>query len=193
MNKLDKRCVERIDTEKSMWAEAKKYAGRLKSKIKSLQDLQTALNIANKHMKELNIPPRDERGVRVIARAVKMIRKIADVLIVQAAEEQQLYIDRHDSYSRYRYDCRFKIDATNISLIKGYDLLLQNGLYSEQNPNGVVKDHRVSVKYGYDNDVPAEMIGHIKNCEFLRFRDNLAKSKGCSLSLESLLEEIGSH
>lgn len=192
-NELSNRCIERIDPERAMWAEAKKYAGRLKSKVKSLQDLQAALNIANQHMKELNVPPRDARGVRIIARAVKMIHKIADVLIAQAAEDQQLYIDRHDVYSRYRYDCRFKIDASNISLIKGYDLLLKNGLYSEQNSSGVVKDHRVSVKYGYDNGVPAEVIGHIKNCEFMQFKDNLKKSKGCSLTLESLLGEIESH
>ena len=191
--RLKQKCIDRIDSEKSLWSQAKKYAGRLKSGINSLQDLNAALNIANEHMKQLNIPPRDVVGVKVVARAVKMVRKIADVLIEQGLEEQRLYLDRSDDYARYRYECRFKITATNISLIKGYDLLLNRGVYSTANTAGVVKDHMISVKYGFDNKIDPLVIGHISNCQFISYAENAKKSSNCSRSLDSLLEEIRSH
>jgi hypothetical protein len=69
--------------------------------------------------------------------------------------------------------------------------LLEKGKYNkDSNPNGVVKDHMISIKYGEDNSVDPQIIGHIMNCEFLSNIDNLKKSSDCSLSLMELNSRI---
>jgi len=60
----------------------------------------------------------------------------------------------------------------------------------DTNPDGVVRDHMVSRRYGYDNNIPPEIIGHPANCQFLSHRDNLSKGAGCSLTYEQLLTRI---
>jgi hypothetical protein len=36
-------------------------------------------------------------------------------------------------------------------------------------------DHKISIRYGYDNNIPAENIAHISNLRMLSAKDNLAK------------------
>ena len=95
-------------------------------------------------------------------------------------------IDKIDS-NTYRYKARFHITLENISSIKGYELLQKLGFYCrETNANGVVKDHRFSIKAGKLLDLPPELLGNINNCEFLTNIDNLRKKEKCSISLEEL-------
>jgi hypothetical protein len=56
--------------------------------------------------------------------------------------------------------------------------------------NSYQLDHKISVNFGYENGIPAEVLGHICNLEFLRWEDNLAKSDNNSISLDTLLENI---
>ena len=91
---------------------------------------------------------------------------------------------------KYRYDARFTI-GTSLYKIKGYDKLIKYGFYNkETNPNGVVKDHRLSIKYGFTNKIDPLIIGHLANCEFLFYKDNIKKSAYCSISLDKLLKDI---
>jgi hypothetical protein len=130
--------------------------------------------------------------IKILLRAKKKIKYLEDVLIQLALEEQKLFVSRNESsIAYYRYQCRFKIDIENISLIKGFEKLEKYGIYNKDlNPNGVVKDHRVSVKFGFDNNICPSIIGNITNCEFLEYRDNCRKSDNCSVSLKELLREI---
>jgi hypothetical protein len=79
----------------------------------------------------------------------------------------------------------------NINHIRGYNLLEKFGWYNViTNPDGVVKDHRVSIKYGFENAISSSIIGHIKNCEFLQYSCNATKSSHSSITLNDLLNEI---
>lgn len=49
-------------------------------------------------------------------------------------------------------------------------------------------DHKVSIKYGFDNLIPAEIIGGINNLEIITWESNREKSKRNSVDLWDLLE-----
>lgn len=91
----------------------------------------------------------------------------------------------------YRYKARFKNLTSNLHKVKGYSLLCKYGFYNRvNNPDGCVLDHRVSIKFGKDNNISPEVLGHLANCEFLLYKDNIKKSSNCSISLEQLKKEI---
>lgn len=48
-------------------------------------------------------------------------------------------------------------------------------------------DHKVSIKYGFYNHIPAELIASINNLEIITWEDNRGKSGGNSLDLWNLL------
>lgn len=116
------------------------------------------------------------------------------VMLQEALDKQEyLLLPEHDRCGivRYRYLASFKITPQNIKRIKGYHLFEDVGLYHPtENPNGVVRDHRLSVKFGFDNKIDPDIVGHVANCEFLKFSDNGAKSSTCSVSLSLLQDEI---
>ncbi len=42
-------------------------------------------------------------------------------------------------------------------------------------------DHKISVKFGYDNGILAEHIAHPSNCEMIWWKDNIRKSDKCKV------------
>lgn len=89
----------------------------------------------------------------------------------------------------YRDACTFKLDGI-IDRIVGFDLLQKYGMYSKKNPNGVVRDHRISINYGFINEIDPKIISHPANCEFLQHKDNARKTFTNSITFEQLLEDI---
>ena len=90
----------------------------------------------------------------------------------------------------YREKCSFNL-AGCVERIKVYELLKINGMYHKNtNPAGVVRDHRVSVNYGFVNNIDPLIISHPANCEFLFHRDNASKSRKNSCTLEELINDI---
>jgi len=89
----------------------------------------------------------------------------------------------------YREQCNFSL-AGIIHNVRGYSLLEKYGMYSKKNTNGVVRDHRISVNYGYLNNIDPVIISHPANCEFLIHKDNARKTFTNSVSIEELLADI---
>lgn len=58
------------------------------------------------------------------------------------------------------------------------------------NPNGVTKDHRVSVNAAIKNSYDPYYIKHPMNCELMRFEDNNKKKTGCSITYEELVSMV---
>jgi hypothetical protein len=42
-------------------------------------------------------------------------------------------------------------------------------------------DHKISIKWGYDNGILAEHIAHPSNCEMIWWKDNIRKSDKCKI------------
>lgn len=72
-----------------------------------------------------------------------------------------------------------------------------NQFYNDINPNNYKRgrktyhlDHKISILFGYLNDIDPEIIGHRCNLEMLYYKENIKKQANCSLSLNELLERI---
>lgn len=90
----------------------------------------------------------------------------------------------------YREQCEFDLTGV-IEKVKGFDLLKKNGMYHRiTNPLGVVRDHRISVDFGWKHSIDPSIIGHPANCEFLLHSSNARKTNGLSVELQDLLQEI---
>lgn len=55
-------------------------------------------------------------------------------------------------------------------------------------PNAYHVDHKYSIRQGFDDNVPPEVIGSAKNLEFIPWRENKDKGVECSITLEELLK-----
>lgn len=95
---------------------------------------------------------------------------------------------------QYRADCAFKFDVEDYPEEFDLSLVSDLGWYSPANRGnnltGVSKDHMVSVKYGFENDIDPKLLSHPANCALLPHSKNSSKGEGCSLTEASLLERI---
>ncbi len=57
-------------------------------------------------------------------------------------------------------------------------------------PKNFHLDHKYSKLEGYKNNVSPEVIGHICNLEMIPYQENISKQSKCSITLETLLENI---
>ena len=164
----------------------------LYSKIEILEEIFNELNkhlMFYKLLKKKNCKKRKKTSSKR-----RCVKKFIDFLIETAKEEQKLYLNslyEINSIEKYRYLARFNItDPIIFNNIKGITNYNKHGFYSKNNINGVVKDHKVSIKYGFDNKIDPLIIGHPANCEFLFYYQNSIKSSNNSISFERLLLEI---
>ena len=72
-----------------------------------------------------------------------------------------------------------------------------NTFYNIINPENLKRgiityhlDHKISILYGFLNDVSPEIIGHKCNLEMLYYKDNLRKRANCSITIDELTLKI---
>ena len=163
--------IKRLKKNRSTIEGVKRTSNRVENSINKLYRLKATGGISNTKFK---------LALCVWQRTQKELYNYRLVLL-NKAQEAELEEDK----ASYRYRARFKITVDNIETIKGYNLLCSLGFYSKiNNPNGVVKDHRFSIKSGMLLGIPAEQLGNINNCEFLSYQNNLKKSSNNSITLE---------
>ncbi len=134
-----------------------------------------------------------EQQRRALKDSVRDLNTYLSYQILVAAEKQELSLTPlfEGTITQYRYLAGFEFTNNDLRKVRGYNLLCSRGFYNrETNILGVVKDHRISIKYGFENNIDPKVIGHPANCEFLYFKQNAAKSADCSITLEQLKEEI---
>jgi hypothetical protein len=97
-------------------------------------------------------------------------------------------------FLNYSADCSFKFNVFDYP--EEFDLFLieEYGWYKAKNRgdnlNGISRDHMISVRYGFDNNIPTEHISHPANCKLMQHSNNSSKNIKCSISYEELLEKI---
>lgn len=114
------------------------------------------------------------------------------VKVVAEKNKGRRFITDEDRLKKieYREECAFQIND-QIENIKGFELLKQYGMYHKvKNKDGVVRDHRISIDFGFNNNIDPYIISHPANCEFLFHKDNARKTRNNSCTLEHLIEEI---
>lgn len=142
------------------------------------------IKVKSKQKAGLNLK-RGENSLTI--RKLRFLKDFASIL-ESSIKDTKLFINNKD---KYRYTARFDINPSNIERIKGFDRLTKYGYYNiNSNPDGVVKDHRYSIYDGITNKVDPKILGHICNCEFLNYKENIQKGKQSSITLAQLLKEI---
>ena len=92
-------------------------------------------------------------------------------------------------YSRYR--CGFLLTEDILPRLSGYQDLMKNGWFRRDiNEMGIVKDHMVSIKYGYVNKIDPKLMSHPANCNLISQRENSRKSDNCSITVDELMSRI---
>lgn len=107
---------------------------------------------------------------------------------------KEYHLKTKSQYQKYSYSCKFIFNVFQYP--KWFDLNLWNelGLYKATNRGnnltGVSRDHMYSVKQGFANKVPSQIISHPANCELLPHPLNNKKNAKCSITLDQLYERI---
>lgn len=98
------------------------------------------------------------------------------------------------AFRNYRADCSFNFSIKDYPNEFDFNLIEKYGWYSAKNRGnnlgGVSRDHMVSVKYGFVNNISADYIKHPANCKLLIHNENVSKGSKISITYEELLERI---
>lgn len=93
--------------------------------------------------------------------------------------------------NRYYQDCKFKFQLRGAMFVPGYENLDTLGLYHPtKNPNGLCRDHMISIAFGWANNIDPKIISHPANCQLISNQENIAKGSTSCIALNQLLERI---
>lgn len=91
----------------------------------------------------------------------------------------------------YRMECSFSFDVRKYPEQFNLELLKNHNMFNPKtNPNGVVKDHLISIDFGKKNNIDPFYLSHPANCELILQKDNMKKLTKCNITLEELLTRI---
>ena len=126
-----------------------------------------------------------------ISRTLSDAGKVAQEMKPRDYSEARKY---RSALVNYRADCAFKFNLSDFSDEFDFTLIESYGWYKPRNRgnnlSGVSRDHAVSVRYGYDNDLPPEHLAHPANCVLMQHGKNVSKGKNNTMSYEELLNRI---
>lgn len=98
------------------------------------------------------------------------------------------------AFINYRAECSFKFSLKDYPDEFDFFLVEQHGWYKPKNKGnnlyGVSRDHMVSVRWGFDNNIPAKHISHPANCRLVTQSVNSSKNKNNFITYEALLLRI---
>lgn len=101
---------------------------------------------------------------------------------------------KRSALKNYRADSAFRFNLKDFSEEFDFTLIEQHGWYKAKNRGnnlyGVSRDHMVTVKYGFENNIPAEHISHPANCKLMLHNKNVSKGSKNSIEYEDLLNRI---
>lgn len=94
----------------------------------------------------------------------------------------------------YRLACKFRFSLNKYPSEFDFTLIESFGWYKAANHGnnlyGVSRDHMVSVRYGFDNNVDPEIIAHPANCKLMQHSLNVKKYISNSITYDELLIRI---
>jgi len=106
-------------------------------------------------------------------------------------------IEDVSGYEIYFKDAAFRhgFEFNSLTTDTEKELLRDHGVFdNKSNTKGCVRDHLLSRRYGYDNNVPPEIISHPANCEIVLHSENVRRRSvrdgDDQITLEQLMERI---
>jgi len=117
--------------------------------------------------------------------------------LLKSKIRKEMIKEKHKNWTdhkRYREECQFKFNLSDFPDEFHFELIKEFGWYKAKNngnnPNGISRDHMISIKYGWENNIDASIISHPANCKLLQNPENQNKNGNCSITLEQLLYKI---
>lgn len=111
---------------------------------------------------------------------------------------KECYLKFHEmsrtAFHNYKSKCSFKFNVYEFP--DEFDLasIDEFGWYSASNKgcnlDGVSRDHRISIKNGFEQQIDPSIISHPANCELMRHSENQQKRSKSSIMLEELIVMI---
>lgn len=96
--------------------------------------------------------------------------------------------------SYYRQLCCFCFNLKKYPNEFDFKLVSKHGWYKAKNKGnnltGVSRDHIISVKYGFDNNIDPSIISHPANCQLLLHGQNASKGVKSDLTIDELKQKI---
>lgn len=137
---------------------------------------------------------------RTIAKATKLklfeTRNGSESAQIRKPRDYSEIRKNRSALMNYRADCSFKFSLSDYPDEFDFTLIEQHGWYRPANRGnnltGISRDHGVSVKYGFDNNLPAKHLAHPANCVLMQHGKNASKGKNITMSYEELLKRISS-
>lgn len=111
---------------------------------------------------------------------------------------KECYLKFHEmsrtSFQNYKSKCSFSFNVYNFPEEFDLSLIDEFGWYSASNKggnlDGVSRDHKISVKFGFEHQIDTNIISHPANCELMRHSRNQKKKTGSSISVKELIKLI---
>lgn len=100
-------------------------------------------------------------------------------------EERGIWVplENMSDYERYRHEVWLSTNLNDLSLLDNHE---RRGLAGVDGAYHL--DHKYSIQQGYLNGVPPELIGSVKNLEFIPWEENVKKQNKCGITKEELYE-----
>lgn len=129
-------------------------------------------------------PEEKEETLRIRAIRTRATRELrGSYMKLEDKEPYQVYFDA----SSFKHGFKTNSESQN-------QLLEEHGVYNRiSNPTGCVRDHLLSRRYGFDNNIDPAIIAHPANCEIVLHVENVRRAWQTSdnqITLEELLERI---
>lgn len=93
--------------------------------------------------------------------------------------------EQKSDYERYSESVWRFTNRQDLETLENYD---KRGRLDEDE-NAFHLDHKFSIKKGFEENIPPEIIGSLKNLEMIPGRKNCAKNSKCSITKEELLDD----
>ncbi len=101
---------------------------------------------------------------------------------------------KKEGFERYQQLCEFKFNLKDYPTEFDFNLIKKHGWYKAKNKGnnlcGVSRDHMISIKFGFENNISPKIISHPANCKLLVHTDNQKKRTKCSIKIGDLLNRI---
>lgn len=164
---------------------------------KKLTAMKTDKSIKNKKISRANKKiSRTNKKIRLIpckyCGKIFSPRKIKNIFC--SPKCSALYRSNTDDYKKYRYQCSFKFGLNEYPGYFDLSNIKTLGIYKPtnrgDNPNGISRDHMISIKYGYEHNIDPYLISHPANCQLMTQTENIRKNKNCSITLQELYNRV---
>ena len=174
-------CSKKQRAERTIKTNMEKYGVKNVSSVKEIQQRKLKTFKSNFGVNNISQLSKTQKSIR------KTMEKLGKWIKLEDKNPYHIYYKAAEFKHGFEFTC-YTTD-------KEKKLLNELGVYNNRkNKKGCVRDHLLSRRYGFENNIPTWIISHPANCEIIPHNENLSRSsrkEGDNLiTFEELLKRI---